>query len=121
MATSKRKLGDLGEELAAKHLQANGYTIYTTNWYCRRGELDIVAQLGEVWVFAEVKTRRSAHINDAFVGITPAKREKLVAAVYAFLDEHDLDDVIWRIDAIGVALWQGKKPLIAHVEDALDW
>lgn len=122
MTTPKRKLGDYGEMLAVQYLERQGYTIHTTNWQCRRGELDIVAQSDGTWVFVEVKTRRSEQIAAALMNITPAKRKKLIAAVYAYLNAHDLDDeTLWRVDAIAVVVRRHQPPLIEHVEDALAW
>lgn len=121
MPTQKRKVGDYGEALAVKYLQNKGYIIRDTNWHCQHGELDIVAQHNGLLIFVEVKTRRSDQISTALMGITPSKREKLITAVYTYLDEHELDEATWRIDAIGIAIRKGQPPLTQHVEDALDW
>lgn len=118
---AQQTLGNYGEELAQQYLQTKGYCIKATNWRCQFGELDIVAQLGETLVFVEVKTRRSDQISNALMSITVAKREKLIKAVYSYLDEHELDEALWRIDAIGIAVRRAQAPLIEHVEDALDW
>lgn len=121
MTTNKRKLGDVGETLAITHLQDKGYRIVDTNWSCKRGEIDIVANDGETLVFVEVKTRRAQSTADSFVAITARKRKKLIASAQLYLHEHALDDVMWRIDAIGIALPKNHQPIIDHVEDALAW
>ncbi len=121
MSTQKRKLGDKGEQLACDHLISKGYQIEATNWHGQYGELDIVARKGEWWVFIEVKTRYDTLLDDAFLSITPRKRDKLIKAVHEFLHQHDLDDVAWRIDAIGIVIPKRGQVTIAHVEDALDW
>ena len=86
-----------------------------------RGELDIIAQDGDILVFIEVKTRRSAHIADALVSITPRKRERLIASAYTYIADERSDEPDWRIDVIAVALPTTGEPVIAHVEDALGW
>ena len=118
---SKQDLGNKGENLAVQYLREKGYTILETNWRCRQGEIDIVAQKGETYVFCEVKTRRGDNVQDALAGITPNKRKKFIKAVYYYLNEKELDDVLWRIDAIGIALPHRGQAIIEHVEDALDW
>lgn len=114
-------LGAEGEDLAADYLEQQGYRIIERNWHCRRGELDIIAKDGDVWVFCEVKTRRNVPAQQAFANITVRKRERLIAAAHDYMNTHDLEDIMWRIDAIGVVLTHSDPPVIEHVEDALDW
>lgn len=115
-----RNTGAIGEVLAARHLEKAGYSIITTNWHCRYGEIDIIAQKDDTLVFVEVRTRRTQTTESAFASITPSKREKLIKSANLYLQANNID-CAWRIDVIGVALRHGGKPRIEHVEDALDW
>ncbi|MEM9950996.1 MAG: YraN family protein [Chloroflexota bacterium] len=117
----RKRIGAEGEALAIAHLKAKDYHIVEQNWHCQRGEIDIVARDGEVWVFCEVKTRRASSTQSALVNITAKKQEKMILAAQEYLHEHQLEDVIWRIDAIAVALPTNSEPIIDHVEDVLDW
>ena len=38
-----------------------------------------------------------------------------------YLDAHQLGEIHWRIDVIGVAIPRAGKAIIEHVEDALGW
>jgi len=116
-----QKTGNKGESIARDFLIQQGYTIVDTNWSTRFGELDIIAHKDEVTVFVEVKTRHSKNTESAFASITPTKREKMIKAVYQYIHEKDLDEINWRIDAIGIALHPNQSPIIDHVEDAFDW
>lgn len=116
-----RKTGDKGEVIARDYLTQHGYSIIDTNWSTRFGEIDIIARLDELYVFVEVKTRRSNSTESAFASITPTKREKMLKAIYQYLHDKELDDIVWRVDAIGVALRRQQTPIIDHVEDAFDW
>lgn len=118
---SKKRTGAYGEEIAANYLRHNGYTVVATNWRCPRGELDIIAQDGDVLVFVEVKTRRTADTSDAFLSVTPRKRQRLIDSAYSYIASHRPDNPQWRIDVVGIALPHSGQPLIEHVEDALDW
>ena len=111
--------GKHGEQLAADFLRGKGYDIITTNWHCPRGEIDIIARSGDMLVFVEVKTRRNHKTETAFASITARKRERLIATVYTYLEQHAESEVDWRIDVIAVAL--SRDPVIEHVEDALGW
>lgn len=121
MSTARMSLGRRGEEIAAQYLQQHGYVILATNWHCQAGEIDIIAREGATLVFVEVKTRRTASTGDTFAAITPEKRRRLTRAVYTYLDVQASTDSLWRIDAIAVALSDTEKPVINHVQDALDW
>ena len=44
--------------MAKQELEANGYEIIECNFYCRFGEIDIIAKDGEYIVFCEVKYRK---------------------------------------------------------------
>lgn len=121
MTTSRQQLGKRGEDTAAQYLLQHNYTIIARNWHCKWGELDIIAQQQAVIVFVEVKTRYGDTPINPFENITPAKRKRLIASVYAYLQAHPLTEVVWRIDAVGIALPRSGQPIIEHVEDALDW
>ena len=116
-----RKTGDKGEAIARNYLVQHDFTIIETNWTTRFGELDIIAKQNDVYVFVEVKTRHSTNTESAFASITPTKREKMIKAVYEYIQDKNLDDIHWRIDAIAVALNRNQAPIIDHVEDAFDW
>ena len=113
------RTGRQGEALAARFLRQRGYDILDTNWHCAQGELDIVARQADMLVFIEVRTRHQTCTEDAFASITARKKERLTAAVWAWLQAHEATASAWRLDVIAVAL--GERTLIEHVEDALGW
>jgi putative endonuclease len=53
----RRRLGEVGESLACRHLQARGFAVVERNFRTRYGELDVVAADERFLVFVEVKTR----------------------------------------------------------------
>jgi putative endonuclease len=60
MSTDPRhRLGRLGEDHAAAHLERRGYRLLARNHRTRFGELDLIGFDGTTIVFAEVKTRRA--------------------------------------------------------------
>src|SRR5689334_21686493 len=121
MTTGRKQTGNQGEAIAARFLEDTGYTIVDKNWHCASGELDIVARKGDTLVFVEVKTCHGDSVDAAFMQITPAKRRKLVASAYNYVSAKQQESLLTRIDVIGIALPGQAKPVIEHVEDALDW
>ncbi len=117
-----KRTGLEGEKRAQAFLRRQGYTILETNWSSLYGELDIIAEKAGQLIFAEVKARRGADTEAALANITAAKQERMLKAIYHYLDHRGLDwDSPWRIDVIAVALDSSGGARIAHVEDAFDW
>jgi putative endonuclease len=54
--TEKRRLGNIGENVAAEFLTRHGYTILDRNYLRKWGELDIVAERQGIIHFVEVKS-----------------------------------------------------------------
>lgn len=76
--------GAMGEILAARFLREKGYTICSSNFRCRFGEVDIVAADKRYVVFVEVKTRREDARYLPREAVTASKQRKLLqtAALY---------------------------------------
>ena len=51
--------GRCGEAVAFNYLIENNYKILNTNFSCKLGEIDIIAQKDDYIVFVEVKARTS--------------------------------------------------------------
>ena len=82
----KRKaVGELGEKMAKEYLQEKGYQIMETNFRCREGEIDIIAQDKDYLVFVEVRTRKGSGFGTPEESITAAKKEKLTSLAFAYL------------------------------------
>lgn len=125
MSSQKRALGQAGEQLAQRHLQAAGYEIVQTNWRCAHGEIDIIARKDEVLVFVEVRTRRSRDqggaLEMAFMSLGARKQAQLRKLAYHYLEQTGAEPDLWRIDVIAVGVSADGRPVIEHMEDALDW
>ena len=121
MTDRRRALGRAGETLAARELQRRGYRILARNWRCSIGEIDLVAEQGEVLVFVEVRTRRGSQHGTPQESITPAKQAKLIELAQTYLQENEIDDRDWRIDVAAVELSpRGKLLRIDVIENAVE-
>ena len=108
MTDGRKATGARGETIAGAYLRRKGFAIRETNWRCRLGEIDIIAQAGPVLVFVEVRTRSSARLGTAEESITPAKQRRLanLAQTYLlFLDSAGQPWAgPWRIDVIALEM-----------------
>ena len=114
MTRSGKALGRLGENLAARALAARGYCIRERNWRCPTGEMDIVAEDGDVLAFVEVKTRRGRAFGTPEESITPAKRARLIELAARYVQEREWAGD-WRIDVVAVELTPGGKLLRVEI------
>ena len=121
MKGARKRLGNVGEEIAARELTRRGYTVRERNWRCPEGELDLVAEQGETLVFVEVRTRRGDRFGTPEESITLAKRAHLIAAAQAYLLAHSLQDHDWRIDVVAVEMSaQGQLQRVDVIENAIE-
>jgi len=112
-------LGRRGEDAAAAHLKARGYTLLARNWRGRGGELDIICERRGTVVFAEVKTRTAGQMATPHDALTPAKRRTLARAAGEWLTQHDAWGRPCRFDLLAVIQDQ-ERTLVEHVENAFD-
>jgi putative endonuclease len=117
----RRHLGELGEELAAEHLERRGFAVLERNFRTRWGELDIVACDGRTIVFCEVKARRGPGGRDPLESIRHGKRSQVRRMAGRWLVERrDRPRVAeLRFDAIGVTVdATGRLLRLDHLEGA---
>ena len=86
---ASKHTGARGEAIARRYLRQRGFRIIECNWSSIFGELDIVAEKAGVLTFVEVKTRRADNTEAALEGITAAKRERMLKAVYQYLHDRE--------------------------------
>jgi putative endonuclease len=118
--TDPRKLlGDLGESIAAEHLQRRGFSIVARQHRTRFGEIDLIAFDGTTLAFCEVKTRRSAtRVWDALGGRKRQQVRRMAAAYLAETRARPRAREV-RFDAIGVVIdSNGSLISLDHIEDA---
>lgn len=109
--------GDRGEALAAEYLRARGYRIVETNWRCRGGEIDLIAEKDGVLSFVEVKLRSGLSHGLPREFVTAKKQEKLRTAALHYLSAHG-GDVPARFDVAEVYADNGAAARIEYIENA---
>lgn len=78
------EFGKFAEDRAADYYIAGGYAIRERNWRFKRIEIDIIAQLGNVIVFVEVKAR-SGRDMDALSSVTLDKMKRMTRGADVYL------------------------------------
>lgn len=111
--------GQGGEEAAVQYLQSQGYDIRSRNFRCRFGELDVIAQKGQLLCFVEVRMRSTAVWGDPAQTVSWAKQRKVVKTALHYLARHSLKECMLRFDVISV-VGQGADRQVEHIPGAFD-
>lgn len=114
--TEKRKLGDLGENIACDYLIRHGFEIMDRNYLRKWGELDIVAQKKEIIHFIEVKSVSCVTLSPVShvtsnknsyrpeENVHPWKLKRLSRAMQTYILEKRLDDREFQLDIITIQI-----------------
>lgn len=116
----QKDFGKLGEDCAAKFLEAEGYTIIARNFRIRSAEIDIIAQASGVLVFVEVKARSNIRHGLPSEAVTLRKQKKIIAAAGVFLQDESFCDCACRFDVVEVFLCGERVEEINHIENAFE-
>lgn len=97
-----RGVGQEWERLAEKHLKKAGYTIRARNYRTRVGEIDFVAQEGDVLCFVEVKGRHGIGFGLPEEAVHAEKQRRIHRAAQAYLQSERLEDATCRFDVVSI-------------------
>ena len=108
-----RRIGWIGEKLAALFLMKRLYEIKSINEYSAPyGELNLIAEKNDEIVFVEVKTVSKEQLGSPELKIDYEKISKLEKAIDSYLIKNETNKNI-RLDIITVFLGKGR-PIIKH-------
>lgn len=110
-----RRFGIIGEKIAQSYLISKGYEIVETNFYTKRGEIDIILKKDKCIIFVEVKTRTNLKFGTPAMAVNLIKKKhiKSVATTFLYLYRYQEYDV--RFDVVEIFINDGKCD-INHIE-----
>jgi len=112
MQIDKGKVGKEQEQLAVKFLKSKGYKILHTNYTCKIGEIDIIAEDKNIIVFVEVKYRKSDYFGLPREAVNYYKQRKIRQVATFYLKWNKTLSTPCRFDVIDIL---GDK--ITHLEN----
>lgn len=114
----RKRLGKLGETLAADYLTKRGFHILARNFYIRYGEIDIIALNDDTLIFIEVKTRIDETFGLPEEAVTQRKLKEIIkTAEYYKMTHRNLPDLM-RIDVVAIELHSDDSlKAIRHIEN----
>lgn len=116
----KQNSGKRAELGAASLLRRQGLKIITTNYSCRSGEIDIIAQQNDELVFVEVRYRARSDFGTGCETVDRHKQKKLISAARHYLAANSLE-VNCRFDVIEVSGSAWTYHWIKHAFEEQAW
>jgi putative endonuclease len=121
--TAKRQVGDIGEDVVCKYLDTKGFRVLERNYLRKWGEIDIVAEKGQLLSFIEVKSV-SREPGDGFrpeENMHYQKVQRLRRAIQTYLlDRKIKESQKWQFDLVCVYLDEvNKKAKIKVLENII--
>lgn len=106
--TNNQHAGEIGENIAGKYLESQGYEILERNFRHKRTEIDIIALWkNELLVLVEVKKRGSSTHGEPETFVSEQQKERILSAAEAYIFginwKKDIRFDIISIDADGKA------------------
>ena len=125
--TSRRKLGNFGEDAAARFLRRKHYKVIERNYVGKSGEIDIIARKKRLLAFVEVKTRSAEkeglYESRPAAAVDSKKQRRLISIANEYARRsHKEDGCQMRMDVIEVYTMKVNNKLkvkkIIHIENA---
>lgn len=115
----KRELGNKGEDFAAEYYRRLGFTVTARNYFCRGGEIDIIAENTEYIIFVEVKTRSENSLYEPSEAVDVKKQKRLTIAATKYLTETECEKQP-QFDVFEVYTKSGRIFKIRRIENAFE-
>lgn len=119
---NSRRVGQFGEELAARFLIKNGYRLVAANFKVPigrnsrgaqvTGEIDLIALDEDVLCFIEVKTRSSDEFAAPLAAVDARKQRQIIRTARIYRKTFRLEKIKFRYDVVSIVLKIDAKPQI---------
>ena len=129
--TEKRRLGDMGENIACDFLKRRGFEIIERNYLRKWGEIDIIAKKSRLIHFIEVKCVSCVTLDEPALrlhsgqvyrpedNMHPWKLKRLSRVTQTYLLDRKLD-CDWQLDLVTVKIdLQNRKARVELIENLI--
>ena len=114
----RHELGKKGEDAVSNYLIQNGYKILERNYFCKIGELDIVAMDKDEFVFIEVKTRSQNKFGNPADAVDKNKKSHIYYTAEYYVAKAGIENRKMRFDVIEVKE-KGENVYINQIKNAI--
>ncbi|VAW80576.1 UPF0102 protein YraN [hydrothermal vent metagenome] len=114
---NRKQIGDRAESLASDFLQQRGLTLVARNFYCRRGEIDLIMRDCDALVFVEVRYRRQTNYGRAAETVARSKQVRIIHCAQYYMHCHHAWNDAARFDVVSIE-GEPDDPAIDWLKDA---
>jgi len=112
---SNKKIGTLGEEIVCRYLKNKRFSIISTNYREKFGEIDVIAKDGQKIHFIEVKSVSCENLDELprfrpEENVHKHKQGQIKKVIESYLSDKKVGD--WQIDVMAVFIDQASKRAI---------
>ena len=105
--------------MARRFLKDLGFRIVEENFSCALGEIDLIAEDGDILVFVEVKTRRSARFGTPAEAVHARKQRQILRVAEAYMRGRRIRGPC-RVDVVAVEFpGQGTEARVELIRNAV--
>ena len=94
--------GAWGERVAATEYERRGFEVVARNWRSPTGEIDLVVRRQGLYVFSEVKTRRTAKYGAAALAVGLPKQRRIRRLAVEWLRTNGVHAAEIRFDVVAI-------------------
>jgi putative endonuclease len=117
MTKARQNFGLLGERVAARWLQRDGWQILSHRFRSGRRDIDLVVRRGSEVAFVEVKARHGVQFGSPVDAVHSRKRREMERSARVWIDRFGQEAFQYRFDVIGV-LVSGHSVRVRHIPNA---
>ena len=117
MTKHRQALGLLGERIAARWLQRDGWCLVAHRFRSGHRDVDLIMRRGDLVAFVEVKARRGEGFGGPVGAVHYRKQRELGRSALVWVDRHGSSELSYRFDVFGV-LVDGPNVRVRHIPDA---
>jgi len=97
------KIGHTQERSARGYLEQQGLKLLASNYRCKYGEIDLVMQDKDQWVFVEVRYRKTESHGSAAATVNRQKQQKIIrSAKHYLIAQNQYDKISCRFDVVAL-------------------
>ncbi|NLM74728.1 MAG: YraN family protein [Clostridiaceae bacterium] len=108
---NNRHLGSIGEKIASRYLEENGYRILARNFRAGKiGEIDIIGWDGDFLCFIEVKSRTNNRFGTPAEAVSPAKQATIRRIAQIYMQKYGFSENPVRFDVVELNMTKDYEP-----------
>ena len=109
---NSKQTGQQAEDSACHYLKSQGLSLVERNYFCSRGEIDLIMKDNSTTVFIEVRFRRNTRFGSGAESVDYRKQKKLLATASNYLQKNPkAARSACRFDVISLTVNNGEQQL----------